>query len=464
VVDGARPTTNTPASGSVFPVGTTVVTTTASDTKGNTASRTFTVTVQPFIQTRAWLKLDETSGTTAADATGNNWSGTLVGGPTWVAGRLGNAVSLSGTTQYVTLPTGVVNGLGTCTISAWVNLTSTSNWQRIFDFGSGTNNYMFLSPRNGANSRIRFAIRTAAVAEQIIDGTATLPTGGWQHVAVVLNGATGTLYVNGVQVGQNTAMTLNPSSLGATGNNYLGRSQFNDPYLAGAVDDFQILAQALTAQQVAALAAPPAAPTSLAATPGDAQASLSWAAVAGAVSYNVKRSLAAGGPYAFVANTTATSFTDTGLTNGTLYRYVVTALNAATESPGSAEASVTPWSALQQWRQTHFGTTANSGNAADGANPDGDDLTNVQEFTAGTNPNNAASVLKVGEVAASGNDIVVSFATVSGRTYRLERSDTLQGDSWTAVQSGIAGTGSIVQVTDANAAAQTRRFYRVVVQ
>src|SRR5690606_25703145 len=103
-----------------------------------------------------------------------------------------------------------------------------------------TNNYMFLSPRNGANGRIRFAIRTAAVAEQIIDGTATLPAGGWQHVAIVLNGATGTLYVNGTQVGQNTAMTLTPSSLGATPNNYLGRSQFNDPYLNGAVDDFQI--------------------------------------------------------------------------------------------------------------------------------------------------------------------------------------------------------------------------------
>jgi fibronectin type 3 domain-containing protein len=463
VIDGVRPTTNTPASGSVFPVGTTVVTTTASDTKGNTTSRTFSVTVQPFIQTRAWLKFDEATGTAAADATGNNWTGALVGGPVWVAGRLNNAVNLSGTTQYVTLPTGVVNGLTTCTISAWVNLNSTSNWPRIFDFGTGTTNYMFLSPRNGANSKIRFAIRTAAVTEQIIDGAATLPSGSWQHVAVVLNGATGTLYVNGVQVGQNTAMTLNPSSLGATGNNYLGKSQFNDPYLAGAVDDFHIIAQALTAQQVAALATPPAAPTLLTATPGDAQVSLGWTSVAGAVSYNVKRAPASGGPYAFVTNTTATSFTDTGLTNGTTYHYVVTALNAAIESPSSAETSATPLTALQQWRQTNFGTTNNTGDAGDIADPDGDGWNNAQEFAAGTDPNDHASLLKVSQVETSGNDMTIGFPTVAGKTYRLECSASLESGSWFPVQENIPGTGSIVQVTDPNGAGQTKRFYRIVV-
>ncbi len=463
VIDGARPTTNTPASGSIFPVGTTVVTATASDTKGNTGSRTFTVTVQPFIQTRAWLKFDEASGAAAADATGNNWTGTLVGGPTWVTGRLNNAVNLSGSTQYVTLPAGVVNSLTTCTITAWVNLNATSNWQRIFDFGTGTNNYMFLSPRNGANSKVRFAIRTAAVTEQIIDGAATLPTGSWQHVAVVLNGATGTLYVNGIQVGQNTAMTLNPSSLGATGNNYLGKSQFNDPYLAGAVDDFQIIAQALTAEQVAALAAPPAAPASLVATRGDAQVSLGWDSAAGAVSYNVKRALANGGPYAFVANTAATSFTDTGLTNGTTYHYVVTAANAATESVNSAEVSATPLSALQQWRQTNFGTTSNSGDAADAADPDGDGMTNAQEYTAGTDPMNATSVFRVSGLAVNGNDVLLSFPTVAGKTYRLERSDSLLDGSWAPVHENIPGTGGTVQVADSNGVYQAKRFYRIVV-
>ena len=50
------------------------------------------------------LEFDESSGSTAFDATGNGWDGTLVNDPTWVAGESGNAVSLNGTNQYVSLP------------------------------------------------------------------------------------------------------------------------------------------------------------------------------------------------------------------------------------------------------------------------------------------------------------------------------------------------------------------------
>ncbi len=96
----------------------------------------------------AQLKFDETSGTTAADATGSGWNGTLVAA-LWVAGKSGNAVSLDGTNDYVSLPSGVVSSANTITVAAWVNLNTVSNWMRIFDFGSGTSTYMFLSPKNG---------------------------------------------------------------------------------------------------------------------------------------------------------------------------------------------------------------------------------------------------------------------------------------------------------------------------
>lgn len=89
-------------------------------------------------------------------------------------------------------------------------------------------------------------------------------------------------------------------------------------------------------------AAPPAAPASLSATPGNNQVALSWAASAGATSYNVYSSLKNGGPYATVATVSATSYTDTGLTNGVTYYYVVTALNASGESGNSPQASATP--------------------------------------------------------------------------------------------------------------------------
>jgi fibronectin type 3 domain-containing protein len=89
-------------------------------------------------------------------------------------------------------------------------------------------------------------------------------------------------------------------------------------------------------------AAPPPAPAGLGATAGNAEVSLTWTASAGATSYHLKRSTTSGGPYTQIAVPTATSDTDTGLTNGATYYYVISALNAVGESANSAEVSATP--------------------------------------------------------------------------------------------------------------------------
>jgi hypothetical protein len=94
--------------------------------------------------------------------------------------------------------------------------------------------------------------------------------------------------------------------------------------------------------QSPAPAQPPAAPAGLMATPANAQVSLSWSASTGASSYHVKRATTTGGPYTQISAPTATNFTDTGLTNGTTYFYVVSALNSTGESANSAEVSATP--------------------------------------------------------------------------------------------------------------------------
>jgi hypothetical protein len=87
---------------------------------------------------------------------------------------------------------------------------------------------------------------------------------------------------------------------------------------------------------------PPSAPTGLSATAaGQTQINLSWSSVSGAASYNVYRSTTSGGPYSLVANTTSTSYSNTGLTCNTTYYYVVTAVSGSCESANSSQASAT---------------------------------------------------------------------------------------------------------------------------
>ena len=91
------------------------------------------------------------------------------------------------------------------------------------------------------------------------------------------------------------------------------------------------------------VAAVPATPTGLMATAGNLQVGLTWTAVSGAAKYNVKRSTTTGGLYTVVASPTAASDTDSSLTNGTKYFYVVSALNSSGgESGNSTEVSATP--------------------------------------------------------------------------------------------------------------------------
>jgi Alpha-L-arabinofuranosidase B, catalytic/Concanavalin A-like lectin/glucanases superfamily/Lamin Tail Domain/NPCBM-associated, NEW3 domain of alpha-galactosidase len=172
-----------------------------------------------------------------------------------VPGKIGNAVKLSGDGEYVALPDGIVSGLHDFTVSAWVNPSQNNAWSRVFDFGTGTNDYMFLTLSAGGGP-LRFAITTSGNgAEQQLNDTGTLPLNTWSLVTVTLSGQTGTLYVNGQPVATNTNMTLTPASLGDTNQNWIGRSQFSgDPYLNGTVDDFNVYSRALSASEVAALA------------------------------------------------------------------------------------------------------------------------------------------------------------------------------------------------------------------
>jgi hypothetical protein len=224
-----------------------------------------------------WYKFDESSGTSASDSSGNGHNGTLTVVSTGAAAfsatapapKVGtHALNLTGPSSsaggYVNVPTSLqaMGATTAITISGWVYMRTLTSWMRFFDFGnSSTTGYMFLSPQQGMATPNcpRFAITmTNNGAEQQINMTtpAALTTGAWHHFAVTLGAGatyTGTLYIDKVAVGSNAAMTLRPSSLGATPNNYIGKSQFVDPYFDGFIDDFRIYKRALTAAEISAL-------------------------------------------------------------------------------------------------------------------------------------------------------------------------------------------------------------------
>ena len=193
----------------------------------------------------------ESGGTNTADSIGGPvWNGSLPNGGTLGGGQL---TLSAGAQQYASLPPGIVGSLSNFSVVAWVNLNSSSNWSRIFDFGNNTTTNMFLTPQNGTTGTLRFAITTnGGGGEQQINCNSTLTTGVWHQVVVTLNGGTGILSLDGAAVGTNATMTINPLSLGGTINNYIGKSQYPDPYFNGLMDEFSIYGGALSPGEVAA--------------------------------------------------------------------------------------------------------------------------------------------------------------------------------------------------------------------
>jgi hypothetical protein len=211
-------------------------------------------------------------------------------------------------------------------------------------------------------------------------------------------------------------------------------------------------------------ALPLAAPQNLTAAPGGGQITLSWNAVSGAANYIIQHSGRSTGTFTNLATALSTNYIDAGLGNGATWYYSVAANGLSGLGTASAPVSATTFTTQENWRLAYFGTISNSGIAADSADPYGVGMSNLQEFQAGTDPTSWSGVLQISQLQVSGSDMLVSFASVAGKTYRVDRSDTLQNGSWVTVQDNIAGTGATIQITDSGGAGAGRHFYRVVVK
>jgi len=115
---------------------------------------------------------------------------------------------------------------------------------------------------------------------------------------------------------------------------------------------------------------------------------------------------------------------------------------------------------LEDWRMTHFGTNSNTGDAADNADPDGDGSINIEEFVAGTNPNDGDDVFRFLSANWQGMGFTVTVGGKAGRTYELQVNEGLSSGNWRHVASvGPLPASALVTLVDpappANAA-----FYR----
>jgi hypothetical protein len=112
------------------------------------------------------------------------------------------------------------------------------------------------------------------------------------------------------------------------------------------------------------------------------------------------------------------------------------------------------------WEIAYGLDSANATDAVEDA--DGDRLTNLKEFQAGTDPQNPNSLLRIMSLTLKGNDCVILFDTVLGKRYKLERANDLAAGIWFTVAANIPGTGTPVEIVDPAGRTDSIRFYRIL--
>ncbi|TGO04890.1 family 43 glycosylhydrolase [Serinibacter arcticus] len=160
----------------------------------------------------------------------------------------GSVLRLDGTAGgYASFPTGFFDGRDEMTVSFDMRSDLTGGNFFSFAFGKDQQSYYFLRTRGG---EVRSAL-TASSWQGESAVTGSVAPGAWHRYDVVLDGRTTVVYVDGVKLGENTALSASVADLGSDLAGYLGRSFYaGDGYFAGAFDDVRIHDRALTADEL----------------------------------------------------------------------------------------------------------------------------------------------------------------------------------------------------------------------
>jgi hypothetical protein len=227
--------------------GTWNVVVTNTDTGTGIGSNLFTVFDSSGLV--GYWKFDEGSGTTATDSSGHNNTGTLINGPTWTTGKVGNALSFDGVDDYVSTLSNTSLSPSIATISVWIkpNATQSTNTRIINIQDTSGKNYDLSILQS--SYKIDFVNWNGSYASVDLASTSAVPPNEWTHIVVVVGNQNNRLYINGVLEASSTSSSTQPGSSILS----IGRHLTAGWYFNGFIDEVAIYNRALSTSEISVI-------------------------------------------------------------------------------------------------------------------------------------------------------------------------------------------------------------------
>ena len=187
---------------------------------------------------------NENTGTTTADSSGNNLTGTIAGAAWTTAGKNGNALSFDGANDMVSIADNSVLDVATVTLMAWVRPTTLGDWRTaVLKESNGGLAYALYAEDNLS----RPAAYINLGQDRDATGTTALVANTWTHIAMTYDGTAIGFYTNGALV---ATTTVSGTLATSTQPLRIGGNAIWSEFFAGQIDDVRVYNRALSLAEI----------------------------------------------------------------------------------------------------------------------------------------------------------------------------------------------------------------------